>query len=631
MAARFITAVIVGLFLLGLLLTGVLGTETRLLFYWPACVALGLAAVGASLRWRWRLKFAPADVCLASVLVLAAYFVGRQLTSPVVTHAREDLFILLGCLVTYTLSATVLSHPGARLWVLGVLLLTTLGNLVVGFIHFSGRWSFHVVPSYMRAFGDEHRIGGFYNNPNHLAAFLTMMSLVLAGMALFGRGGAARKLLLGFVALSAAIGVALTVSRGALVGLAAGGVVLAALSLFILWKTYPHLVGKLLVATAVVLAMGGMVLFGVFSEQLQRRFGMSAFSEGEPRMQIWKAALEQHQTHPLIGAGARMFYEGCVTYRQAIAPLWLQEAEFVHNEWLQTLADYGWVGLVLLLAVLGIHLRNAAGFLRWFVTDKFDRTATLMSNGLGLAVGAAAAIVATMAHAGFEFHFHVAAPALLAAYLLGVLANPGFSPVGQKPLRVPGCRPLLKFALLAAGAVMLFGSWKYGRAEFYAEKASLLEKDKSPEVTMERLDWLTRAADLDPENGDYWYQRGLVRLETAAGQPETLAKSLLKRGAEDLDRAHRLNPYSMYPSLALADAYDALDEPTRAVQAIDDALRVAPLYEMPRLAYALHLHRQQRWAEAEEAYFWADQAAAGRTGEAHPFYLRMLKDAAAAP
>jgi predicted Zn-dependent protease len=225
----------------------------------------------------------------------------------------------------------------------------------------------------------------------------------------------------------------------------------------------------------------------------------------------------------------------------------------------------------------------------------------------------------------------VAAPALLAAYLLGVLANPGFSPVGQKPLRVPGCRPLLKFALLAAGAVMLFGSWKYGRAEFYAEKASLLEKDKSPEVTMERLDWLTRAAELDPENGDYWYQRGLVRLETAAGQPETLAKSLLKRGAEDLDRAHRLNPYSMYPSLALADAYDALDEPTRAVQAIDDALRVAPLYEMPRLAYALHLHRQQRWAEAEEAYFWADQAAAGRTGEAHPFYLRMLKDAAAAP
>ncbi|WP_075088505.1 O-antigen ligase family protein [Verrucomicrobium spinosum] len=93
-------------------------------------------------------------------------------------------------------------------------------------------------------------------------------------------------------------------------GLAAGGVVLAALSLFILWKTYPHLVGKLLVATAVVLAMGGMVLFGVFSEQLQRRFGMSAFSEGEPRMQIWKAALEQHQTHPLIGAGAACSMKG---------------------------------------------------------------------------------------------------------------------------------------------------------------------------------------------------------------------------------------------------------------------------------------------------------------------------------
>ena len=91
MAARFFTALIVGAFLLGLLCTGVLGTETRLLFFWPGAVLLGAAAAGAALRWRWRLMFAPADVCLASVLLLAAYLVARQLTSPVTAHAREDL------------------------------------------------------------------------------------------------------------------------------------------------------------------------------------------------------------------------------------------------------------------------------------------------------------------------------------------------------------------------------------------------------------------------------------------------------------------------------------------------------------------------------------------------------------
>ncbi len=56
-------------------------------------------------------------------------------------------------------------------------LLSTLGNLVVGFVHFSGRWTFQVVPHYMRSFGDEQRIGGFFNNLTTCAAYLTMQVL----------------------------------------------------------------------------------------------------------------------------------------------------------------------------------------------------------------------------------------------------------------------------------------------------------------------------------------------------------------------------------------------------------------------------------------------------------------------
>ena len=55
-------------------------------------------------------------------------------------------------------------------------------------------------------------------NPNHLASFFAMSSLLLAAVAIFGRGGAAWKLTLGFVSLTAAIGIALTMSRGGLVG-----------------------------------------------------------------------------------------------------------------------------------------------------------------------------------------------------------------------------------------------------------------------------------------------------------------------------------------------------------------------------------------------------------------------------
>ncbi|HSJ02793.1 MAG: O-antigen ligase family protein [Verrucomicrobium sp.] len=627
MVSRFLAFIVVALFLLGLLATGVLGTETRLLFFWPGCFLVGLSGLLAALRWRWRLRFIPSDLCLTSVLVFTAYMLVRQVTSPVEAHAREDLFILLGCFVTYTLSATVISHPASRLWALGCLLLLTLGNLAVGFIHFSGKWSFHVVPSYMRSFGEENRIGGFYNNPNHMAAFLAMMALVLAGMAVFGRGGAAKKLWLGFVSLAAGIGVALAISRGALLGLAFGGLVLAVVSMLILWKTYPHLVFKLLIALSVLSVMGGLVLYGVFSEQLQRRFGMTQIQQGDPRIQIWKAALAQNAEHPIVGAGARMFYEGCITYRQPATPIWLQEAEFVHNEWLQLFADYGGVGVLLLLFLLIVHFYNAVGFLKWFATEKFDRTATLLSNGLGLTVGASAALIACMVHAFVEFHLHIAAPALTAAYLLGILANPGFSPEGRKPVRVPGSRPILKLALMAAGIWMLYGTWMYGRADYYAEKADVLAGRDDPESLMDRLEWLSKSISIDDHNANTWHLRGLLRLNAAAGMPADQAKGFLKRAVVDLERAHQLNPYSMFPALALADAQDALQHPDEARRAIDAALVVAPIYEMPRLALALHLHRLQRWQEAEEAYLWAGQALAGKQGDTHRLYLRMLRDA----
>jgi uncharacterized membrane protein YedE/YeeE len=56
------------LFLLGLFVTGLLGTETRLLFFWPGCALIGLAGLIAVLRWKLRVSFQPSDWCLLTVL-----------------------------------------------------------------------------------------------------------------------------------------------------------------------------------------------------------------------------------------------------------------------------------------------------------------------------------------------------------------------------------------------------------------------------------------------------------------------------------------------------------------------------------------------------------------------------------
>ncbi len=245
MAVRFVSVV---LLVLGVLVSGVLATDTEMLFFWPGCALLGAAALVAGISWRMRVYSVPDDVCLLSVLLLVGYVLLRGYLSPVAVHARVDMLMALAGLVTYLLTATLLSHPRFRLVLVATVVLLLLGNLVVGTIHFSGYWSFHVVPHFARSFG-EGRVGGFFNNANHLAAYLLFAVLLLGGYLVFGRAAVSAKLLIGFLGLGGVIGLVLTLSRAGLVGLVAGGLVLAILSLWVVWRTNRHLV--------MLLVMGG--------------------------------------------------------------------------------------------------------------------------------------------------------------------------------------------------------------------------------------------------------------------------------------------------------------------------------------------------------------------------------------
>ena len=613
------------LFVAGLLATGALGTETRLFLFWPGCALFGLAAVASVLRWRRRMRTAPSDLCLASALLFAAYYVARQLTSPVAVWWREDMFLLLACGVAYTLSATVLSHAKWRRGLVFALFVVLLGNLVVGFVHFSGRWTFHIVPGYMRSFGEGEgqRIGGFFNNPNHLGAFLAMMTLLALGLACFGRGqNMVIRLLFFFAAIVSALGMTKTGSRGAVIGLGVGALALAGMTLTLMRWTRPHLFAKAATAIAVVGVIGAVVLGAVMSEQLQRRFA-GGTPQGDPRMFIWRSALAQHAEHPWLGAGARMFYEGCIRLRPEDAPTWMKDAQFAHSEWLQALTDYGWVGLVLVVLLFATHLVNGWRFLHWFASEQFPRTASLGGMRLGLVVGAMAALVAALTHAFFEFHFHVPAVAVTGAALMGVLANPGVESVMWRTLRVPGVRTLSKVALMGSGIALLWGAWVIGHADCLVERAKLAGRRDGtgqPDIAL-----LNRALALDPANARTWHELGLVLLDLAGGKPVPLARPVLVKAAADLERSLRLNPFDPYPSLALADAYDVLGRFEDAEHCIRDAHRAAPLFEAPRLALAVHLFRLQQWRRAEEAFLWTQEARAGRTSdEWFDLYRQML-------
>jgi len=592
-------------FLLGLLIAGVLGTETRLLFFWPGAVLLGLAGLVASLRWRLRVLFPPSDLCLGAITLFVGYIVGRAVMSPVAAYAREDLFLLAGAWVTYMLTVTAASHPRWRVALMGVLLTLVVGNLVIGFIHLSGNWEYHLVPHFIRE-SAEGRIGGFFANPNHLGAFFTMVLFLAAGGLCFGRGGATLKLCLGFLMVSMMIGVALTASRGALFGLVSGGVIFSLLALGVVWQTQRHLFWSLLGGGAVLAVLGGGILWKVNEEYLRGREVTSPMAN-DVRLEIWRAALTQHAQSPLVGGGARMFYHGSIQYRSEDMPAYAGEAQFAHNEYLQMLADYGWIGFGLLALVVLLHVWNGLAFLVWFTEHRFLQTGRVLSNNLALCLGALAALTAMLVHAIFEFQFHVAIPVLTAALLLGLLANPGFEGSERRPLKIPPVRILTKLLLTAASIWLLAGPWLYGRSDYHLARAEIAEAQKNE---FEQLQQLNAAVQTDPTHPEARYERGLALLTKLKVDQSLPDHPVLRRATEDLEKAVALNPYHYLYALTLAYGYDLQGRHDEALKQIQHGITLAPLYEESRMALALHWHRLGEFDKAEQAYLWAAESKA---------------------
>jgi len=123
------------------------------------------------------------------------------------------------------------------------------------------------------------------------------------------------------------------------------------------------------------------------------------------RSRLNASALDLVAQHPFTGVGpGRVVIESQRHGR-------LRVQQYVHNEYVQTLAEVGAIGAVLLAALLAATLR-----LLWRSRSR-ERASVLWA---GTAAGCAAAAV----HAGFDFVWHVPVVPLTLAVLIGLAVKP---------------------------------------------------------------------------------------------------------------------------------------------------------------------------------------------------------------
>ena len=636
------------LLIIGLCTSQILIGGVKLYFSIPAYLAIALAAV-IPIAISARKQIAGARLLpVCSALFLAVYVLIRSRFSPVEYLARTDFFMVLAAFAVYLLTAFYLTRPRQRLVVLYFLFAMALIHTVCGILQFTRNDNFMLLslmpegsplPKFFRT-DYAWRASGFYICPNHLAGLLETLGLIAIGACSLGDFKVRHRVLLGYVALSCIVGIALTGSRGGYVSTVGGVGVLMVILLWVVKRLCPSRFQiTLMAALAFAFVIIGGAIFGMSqSAVLENRMGQ-VVDTGNMRPLMWQAALKQYELNPAFGTGSGTYLYYGRHFRDAKVQ---NDPQHVHNDYLELLCEYGFVGAGLFAIFVILHIRSGWRALLSIVNRQLQPTAQTTNNELALVAGVLAALAALVIHSVVDFNFHIPANTLFFAFLFGILASPTSNSEITSSEPTPQMH-LARFVLPATGIVLALLAFPLLRGEYYAEWARIhlrnmifvdrLENTNAaiavsvpglgigqplPAVGGEShwaveyqrqhlfadaLSFAERGIEQESKNPDLYYYLGEARHFIAAFE-ETPVKRLLGHAAaaEAYTQGLTLFPHDVRLQLKLGRAYNNLGLYDKAGEVLTEAIRFDPNFGNTYANFGYHLWLQRKIYRAEAYY-----------------------------
>lgn len=255
------------------------------------------------------------------------------------------------------------------------------------------------------------RSSGMFGIPNSFAGLIELLVPVCLTL-LFSRAVTpGRKIVCGWLAGLGFLALALTGSRGGWLSLALAMLLWPMLATR-RWKK--KLVGAMLVS---VLVGGGLWMLYHGSDYARQR--MDPFLDGRfelSRPKVWSTGVRIWMDHPWLGTGAGSFD---VVFDQCRPPLYPDRPVWTHNDYLNTLCDYGLIGF-LLWGGAGLGLMG----LGWTSIRRSQRSGTAAGNLFGLAkwrLGLWLGLLAFVLHLFVDFHTKIPALAYASAILMALV------------------------------------------------------------------------------------------------------------------------------------------------------------------------------------------------------------------
>lgn len=539
--------------------------------------ALVVAWLLAQIRHRKAWLFTPLD------WVLAGYVVWLGITTLFSQNSRVSLefswLLVIQCIIFYMIVDTM--RHGHQRWIWEGLFLAAGVAVVIGVAEFLS-WYFGVGLSLSGQ--GWFAIGGwrdpfppqFYDlkllmgSPNQLGVFTLLAFPVVVA---WGRTAGQRdyRVGLGLLAFGLAWLLVMSGSRGAWGASVAMIGVIVAFQL-IRWRILPPRLALGLMVLGVVLIAATLVAYAFQSNS----------TSDQRRIDLWQSALKMVEKDPLTGVGV---YRFGIEYRQYRNTDFIQDRTAnAHDMYLNTLAEIGILGVLLLVALGGAFLR-----LWWQVWQGASAYQQIRLEGI------LAGLIGFSVHSTLEaFSWPVSLVLVIYGAYVVALGTPPIAP------------PRLAFVYRTVPYVALVGVVVYGGWLFQIDRAGIAVLRSTVAINKDdyeaALTQLERAEDLDPTLGLYPLQRAYIVGLMAADHPDrylqqaivaheqtladdptydtalaNLAALYSQRGdyiqaVERLQTAVEIDPERWQLLVALGQAYEQAGDTEQAVATYQEAL-----------------------------------------------------------
>jgi len=451
---------------------------------------------------------------------------------------------------TLALAAWAAGAPQRVLWILRAVAMASLAGAIYGTAQYFGLDPLQPAERYVVGEGEWAivRPPGTLGHAGYAATFLLHGVFAGVALALVDRGAWRR---LGAVAAGlAAVAIALSGSRSALLGLAVGGLVLA--------TTLRPRIGRRGVLAAIVLALAAVAFYAApTGERLRARVRWSAEDPGGGgRLLLWRDAAGLAAENWLSGTGPETFSAAFLPYHSVELSQRLPEQyyESPHNILLDAACSKGAAGLLALLAIL------AAG--AWGAWRDGSKLAYCLLAGLLATLVSQQFLALTAATALHFFAWTGLAAALAAPEAAGRDRN-------RPSLAVIGWAAAVGLVWLAFGLV---------RADWQLERVRAAMQAGDPAAAADRYE---RFLQVKPAGfySDLWFslemRRAAMSVEgTQASRLWLAARQAARRAAERSE-----TPQNAHYNLAAIHAEEG--DPAAVERDLKAAITAAPQWYRP--------------------------------------------------